>query len=594
MSGLHKVWKLGAASATLLGVGIYLAAPRPPGNAQASAGTADLVFINGKVLTVDAKDSVAQAVAIKDGKIVAVGSSADIKVRAGRSARVIDLKGKAVTPGLIDSHGHFTETNALFELNFSDETHVSGVVDKLQEKVKALKPGEWVRGEQWDESKLAENRYVYASDLDKVAPNNPVWFTQSMGHYGVANSYAMKLAGITKETKDPPAGTIDRDKNGEPTGVLKESAMRLVTRLIPRYTPAQEREGVLKIIADFNKEGLTGVKDPGIRQNKWDLYQSLLKENKLTVRVFALWLAGWSLDSAKEAFGKLSALPKPPNSFGDGRLISGGAKLYIDGSGGGRTGWMYQEWNKNSKAKDSGNTGYPTTEPEVYRQMVRLYHDAGFHVATHAVGDRGIDWVVDTYAQVLKEKPIKGLRHAIIHCNVPSDHAIDTMAELQRDYDAGYPEVQPEFMWWIGDTYSGNYGPQRSLRLLPFKTFMKKGVRWGGGSDYPVTPIPPRYGLWASVARETEKAVYAKHPFGTTESVDIHTALRSYTMWAAHEIFLDDKVGSIEPGKDADLAIWDKDMYTIPTDEIKNLKCEMTLVHGQIVYQAIDAPKATE
>ncbi len=429
----------GLIAAILLGASFYALAQRTSANAENAAASADLVFINGKVLTVDPNDSVAQAVAIREGKILAVGSSSAMKARAGGNAQVIDLKGRTVTPGLIDSHGHFTETNALYELNFSDETHVGGVVDKLGEKVKTLKPGEWVRGEQWDESKLAENRYVYASDLDKVAPNNPVWFTQSMGHYGVANSYAMKLAGITKDTKDPPAGTIDRDKNGEPTGVLKESAMRLVTRLIPRYTPEQERDGVLKIIADFNKEGLTAVKDPGIRQNKWDLYQSLLKENKLTVRVFALWLAGWSLDSAKEAFGKLSALPKPPNSFGDGRLISGGAKLYIDGSGGGRTGWMYGEWNKNSKGKDTGNTGYPTTDPEVYRQMVRLYHNGGFHVATHAVGDRGIDWVVDTYAQVLKEKPTKGLRHAIIHCNVPSDHAIDTMAELQRDYDAGYP-----------------------------------------------------------------------------------------------------------------------------------------------------------
>lgn len=585
----HGASKYGSRIATCL-LAVFCVAAQSPLQSQdtprLSSGS-DLVLINGKVLTVDAKDSVAQAIAIRDGKILAVGSTSTVRARGDKNARVIDLKGKTVTPGLIDSHGHFTEANALYELNFSDETRIDGVARKLGEKVSTLKPGEWVRGEEWDESKLAENRYVYASDLDKVAPNNPVWFTQSTGHYGVANSYAMKLAGITKETKDPPAGTIDRDKNGEPTGVLKESAMRLVTRLIPRYTPEQERAGVLKIIADFNKEGLTAVKDPGIQQRKWDLYQALLKEDKLTVRVFALWLAGWSLESAQGAFHKLSALPKPPHAFGDGRLLSGGAKLYIDGSGGGRTGWMYGEWNKNSNGKDTGNTGYPTTEPEVYRQMVRLFHNGGFHVATHAVGDRGIDWVVDTYSQVLNEKPTKGLRHAIIHCNVPSDHAIDTMAELQRDYDAGFPEAQAEFMWWIGDTYSANYGPQRSLRILPFKTFVTKGVKWGGGSDYPVTPIPPRYGLWASVARLPEKGVYSKHPFGTAESVDIHVALRSYTIWAAHEIFLDDKIGSIEPGKDADLAVWDKDMYSIPTDDIKNLKCEMTFLRGQIVYQAL-------
>lgn len=547
----------------------------------------DLLLINGKVLTVDPKDSVAQAVAIRDGKILAVGSDAEVRSRAAKNARVIDLGGRAVTPGLIDSHGHFSEANALYELNFSDETRIGGVVRKLGEKASSLKPGEWIRGEEWDESKLAENRYVYAADLDKVSPDNPVWFTQSTGHYGVANSYALKLAGITKHTKDPPAGTIDRDANGQPTGVLKESAMRLVTRLIPAYTPAQERAGVLKIIADFNKEGLTAVKDPGIRQRKWDLYQSLLADKKLTVRVFALWLAGWDLSSAQQALGKLSNLPKPPDSFGGGRLLSGGAKLYIDGSGGGRTGWMYSDWNKNSSGRDEGNAGYPTTPPDIYKQMVRLFHDAGFHVATHAVGDRGIDFVVDTYAEVLKEKPTKGLRHGIIHCNVPSDHAIATMAELQKDYDAGYPEAQAEFMWWIGDTYSGNYGPERSLRLLPFKTFVSKGIHWGGGSDYPVTPIPPRYGLWASVAREPEKGIYAKHPFGTTESVDIRTALRSYTLWAAHQIFMDDKLGSIEPGKIADLAVWDRDMYSVQAADIKNLKCEKTIVSGEIVYQAL-------
>ena len=136
-------------------------------------------------------------------------------------------------------------------------------------------------------------------------------------------------------------------------------------------------------------------------------------------------------------------------------------------------------------------------------------------------------------------------------------------------------------MWWIGDTSSGNYGPERSLRLLPFKSFVSKGIRWGGGSDYPVTPIPPRYGLWASVAREPEKGVYAKHPFGTAESVDIRTALRSYTIWAANQIFMDDRLGSIEPGKIADLAVWDQDMYSVPTADIKNLKCAMTIVGGE-------------
>jgi predicted amidohydrolase YtcJ len=258
----------------------------------------------------------------------------------------------------------------------------------------------------------------------------------------------------------------------------------------------------------------------------------------------------------------------------------------MDGSGGARTAWVSEEWHKNSTQIDRGNFGYPSMDPQVYRQMVRLFHKAGVHVGTHAVGDRAIDWVVDTYAQVLDETPTSGLRHSIIHANIPSDHAIKTMAELEKRYDAGYPEAQAPFMWWIGDTYAGNFGPQRSLRLVPLNTFLKSGIRWGGGSDYSVTPLPARYGLWASVERETLKGTYGAHPFGTSESVDIHTALRSYTAWGARQLFLEDRIGSLEIGKEADIAVWDRDMYSIPAQELRNLKCTMTLLHGEVVFDS--------
>jgi predicted amidohydrolase YtcJ len=292
------------------------------------------------------------------------------------------------------------------------------------------------------------------------------------------------------------------------------------------------------------------------------------------------------MESARQTAARISALPKPPQSLGDGILLSGGAKLYMDGSGGGRTAWVHKEWNKNFIEREAGNFGYPSTDPEIYRQEVRLFHQAGIHVGTHAVGDRAIDWVVDTYAQVLKEKPTRGLRHSIIHCNIPTDHAINTMAVLQKEYDAGYPEPQPPFVWWIGDTYAGNFGPERSLRLNPFKTYLAKNVKWTGGSDYFVTPFPARYGLWSSILREPLKGVYGAHPFGTAESVDIHSALRSYTAWAARQLFLEDKIGSIESGKEADIAVWDRDMYSIPSADLKNLKCEMTIFAGRIVHTA--------
>jgi predicted amidohydrolase YtcJ len=560
----------------------------PPERPAAQVTPADRVLINGKILTVDATDTVAQAVAIAGGKIVAVGSNDAIKARIGTGTDVIDLRGRAATPGLIDSHVHFSGASQLYTLDLGDPAikKMDDVLARVQAQVAKLKPGEWVRGRGWDEGKLAEQRYITAADLDKVAPNNPVWLTHTTGHYGVGNSYAMRLSTVERTTKDPPAGTIDRDAKGNPTGVMKEAAQGLVTRHVPPLTREQQKNGILKIIGDFNAEGMTGAKDPGLGSDKWELYQEILGEKKLTVRVFALWSGGRTLESAKETLARLKKEPMPPASFGDGLLLSGGVKLFMDGSGGARTAWMYDDWSRNFKETDAGNKGYPTTEPDVYRQIVDLYHDAGVHVSTHAIGDRAIDWVVDTYDQLLAKKPTRGLRHGIIHANTPTDHAIDVMSRLQRDLDAGYPEAQATFLWWIGDNYAGNLGPKRAGRLKPFKTWQQKGVKWGGGSDYTVTPFAARYSLWSSVARTTLNGQFGATPFGMAESVDIKTALRSQTIWAAHQMFLDDRIGSIEVGKDADIAVWDRDMYTVPTDQLKDLKCELTLLRGDVVFKA--------
>ena len=577
-------WR-GNAAVGIAGVGIALVAVIASALARAQT-SADLILVNGTVITVDAADSIAQGVAVSGGKIVAVGASRDMRALANGRTQVIDLHGRTVTPGLIDTHVHFSETADLFSINLSDVaiTKIDDVVKRVAERVATAKGGEWIRGSGWDEGKLAERRYVLASDLDKVAPNNPVWLEHTTGHYGVANSYALKLAEVRKVTPDPPAGTIDRDVQGNPTGVMKEAAQGLVTRLVPPFTRDQQRQGLVKMIEDFNKEGMTGAKDHGIGQQKWDLYAELLKEGKLTVRMFALWSGARRLEDNAQVLASVQAHPKAAASIGDGVLISGGVKMFMDGSGGARTAWMHEEWNRNFTDKDAGNVGYPATPPDAYRRIVADLHNAGVHVSTHAIGDRAIDWVVDTYDQVLAAKPTRGLRHGIIHANTPTDHAIDVMARLQKQYDAGYPESQAEFMWWIGDNYAANLGRPRVFRLKPFRTYTQKGIIWAGGSDYGVTPFPARYGLWSTVARKTLNGRFGGTPFGTAESVDVRTALRSYTIWAAHQLFLENRIGSIEVGKDADLAVWDRNLYTVPTDALKDLKCEMTLFRGAIVY----------
>lgn len=547
----------------------------------------DTALINGKIITVDPSDRIAEAVAVKDGKIIAVGSNDEIQKMIGSSTKVIDLKGFTATPGLSDSHCHFSAAVMRLyslDLNYPGAKSISEVKNKVTEMVETLEPGEWVRGLGWDESKLEELRYIYASDLDPVSPNNPVYLRHTMGHYGTANSAALKLAKITKDTPDPPGGTIDRYPDGTPTGVLKESAQSLIAGLIPEFSSEQIQEGMKKMIGEFNKEGMTAVKDAVINPKRWKAYQNLNGQDQFTVRVFGLWKAGDTLEDAQTLIDRVASYTKPYITTGNDRLISGGIKIFLDGSGGARTAWLYEEWNKDYRDKDTGNFGYPVIEPEIFQKQVKMFHDAGLHVSVHAIGDKAIDMTVDTYAQVLQENPIHGLRHGIIHCVIPTDHAIETMAELQEAHDAGYPESQPPFTWWIGDTYAGNFGPDRALRLNPFKTFLAKGVKWGSGSDFPVTPFEARFGLWASVARKPLRGIYGSTPFGLEESANIHSTLRSYTLWNANQMFLEDKIGSIENGKYADIAVWNIDFYTASPEEIKNCKCLMTMFEGKIVH----------
>ena len=435
---------------------------------------------------------------------------------------------------------------------------------------------------------------ITAVDLDEISPSHPVWLQQTMGHYGVANSQALKLAGITKETKDPPGGTIDRNPDGTPTGVLKESAQGLVHRLLQDFTPEQHREAIKSLASAFNEEGMTGLKDPGISQQTWDNYKQVESEGGLTVRVFALWQGGRTMAEAQKLIADKAATTKPYESTGDDHVIAGGVKLFMDGSGGARTAWLYDDWNKNLTEVDRGNHGYPAFSPDTLRAMVKAYHDAGFHISVHSIGDRAIDWTMDSYAAALKANPLTGRRHGIIHANIPTDRAIDMMADFQKRYDAAFPEASATFMWWIGDTYAGNFGPKRAKRLDPFKTFEAKGVRWAGGSDYGVTPFPARYGIWASVAREPMLGIWGKDVYGKEESVDVHTALKSFTIRAARQMFMEKKIGSIEVGKYADLAVWDRDLYTVPTEQLKEIQCQLTVFNGKIVYRREGAKLAVD
>lgn len=551
----------------------------------------DLILHSGRIITVDSTDRVAEAIAILGNRIIAVGTDAEVLSLAGTSTRRIDLGGLAVTPGLLDSHQHMAAGGVdrlfLLDVGFPTAKSIADVVAAVRTRATSVPPGTFIEGRGWDEGKFTERRLITAADLDVAAPDHPVFLTNTTGHYSVVNSAALRLAGITRTTPDPPNGTIDRKADGAPTGVLKESAQDLVARLIPVLTAEQQAEGIRALARELSAEGMTGFKDPGISGATFDIYRKVAAEGALPQRVFALFSGGGNMGDAERLIAARATTTRPYESTGDDHVIAGGVKIFFDGSGGARTAWMHEDWNKGRTGVDKGNRGYPAADPDTMRAMIKAYHAAGMHVSVHAIGDRSIDFVMDSYDQALTEHPTKGLRHGIIHANIPTDRALDLMARLQREYDAAYPEPSATFMWWIGDNYAGNFGP-RARRLNPFRTFESKGIRWANGSDFAVTPFPARYGIWASVARETLLGTHTDDPFGRAEAVNVRTALKAATIWVAHQFFLEKKVGSIEVGKLADLAIWDRDPYMVPTAQLKEMRCLLTIFDGTIVYAAPD------
>lgn len=551
---------------------------------------ADIILINARVVTMDAADSVAEAIAISGERITAVGSTADIRALADEETEVLDLGGNTVTPGIIDTHNHFAigtfSEQTDIEMKYPAVTSIDDVRDRIREAVRSSEPGEWIDGANWDGAKLAEQRDILAADIDDISPDNPVWLSHTSGHYGVANSAAMRVAGIDQNTPDPDGGLVGRDEDGSPNGLFIDQARHLIGASRPPITAADLAKAIANGVAGLNAEGITAIKDPEIDRKYWDAYNKVADDGDLTVRVTTLWRVPDTMQEARDLLTQVQPFTNPAAADGSALVVSGGVKIYIDGSGTARTAWMHDDWNIGYTDTDEGNTGLTYLSTSVLFEQIRLYHDAGIHIGTHAIGDRAIDFTMDAYDRVLADSPIRSLRHSIIHSNLPTGHALDLMVKLQRDYDAAYPEIQPAFLWWIGDVYVGNFGPDRSLRVLPLRTFEERGIKWAGASDYDVSPYAPRHAFWAAATRQTLLGTWGDSPWGTDESVSIHDTLRAYTATAARQIFLEDQVGTLEVGKRADIVAWDRDLYSVPVDELKEARPVLTLLNGQPVFQA--------
>ncbi|MDH3441976.1 MAG: amidohydrolase [Gammaproteobacteria bacterium] len=562
----------------------------PPDVESTVASPPDIILLNAQVVTMRPGDSIAEAVAVTGHSITAVGASAELRALAGPETEIIDMGGNTVTPGIIDTHNHFAwgalGEYAAVDIEYPAVSSIGDIRNKIRALVASLEPGEWIVSSNWEAAKLEEQRDMVAADLDDVSPENPVWLLHTSAHYGVANSAALEAAGITSATPDPDGGVIGRDDEGNPNGILADQAMSLVTSMTPPVTSEDFVQALSAAVTDLSAEGITAIKDPEIDQRHWDAYEAVAENGDLTVRVMTLWRVPDTMAEARDLLEHIAPITKPTEQDADTLVVSGGVKIYIDGSGTARTAWMHDDWSIDYTDTDEGNTGLTYLEPDLLFDQVRLFHDAGIHIGTHAIGDRAIDFTMDSYARVLDDNPTTGLRHSIIHSNLPTEHAMELMVRLQSEYDAGIPEVQPAFLWWIGDAYVANFGVDRSLRVLPLRTFEERGIRWAGASDYDVSPYAPRHAFWAASARETMLGKYGDNPWGTDESVAIHDTIRAYTASAARQLFLEDKVGMIEVGKRADIVAWDRDLYSIPVDELKEVRAVITLMNGDVVFRA--------
>jgi len=535
----------------------------------------DLVIVNGKVLTVDEDFTVAEALAVKDGRIVAVGSNEEIRRLIGPGTEVIDAEGRTVMPGLIDSHLHMLSTGlslSMIDCRTPPCMSISDIVKAVRRRAEEAEPGEWILGRGWDQSKLLEKRFPTRWDLDEGAPDNPVYLTRTCGHIVVVNSKALELAGITRDTPQPEGGTIVKDERGEPTGLLLESpAFSLVSKLIPPPSFEEKVKAIKVASKSFSEVGLTGVIEPGLSPEDMRAYQRALEEGGLTVRVNMMLRAPARVKSLEECFEEIRKFPFY-TGFGNEMLRVGGLKIAIDGGVGGRTALLREPY-----ANDPENRGILTVPEERLRALVEFANEEGWQVGVHCAGGRAIDITLRAFEAADRKRPIRGRRFTIIHAYLPSEENFEQCRRMEVVVAS-----QPSFLCNLGDSFYENLGPERAFYAKPHRDWIDHGIVVAAGTDSPVTPYHPFTSLWAAVARRTE---VEGRRLGEEQRVTREEAIRMYTINSAYLSFEENLKGSLEPGKLADIIILDRDILTCPEDEIKEIKVLRTILGGRTVYK---------
>jgi len=536
---------------------------------------ADLALINGKIITVDENFTIAEAVSVKDGRIQYVGATAEVEKLIGPETRVVDLKGKTVMPGLIDSHLHLISTGASLQMINCRTPPIMSIEDMkkaVAEKVKQSKPGGWILGRGWDQAKLAEKRNPTRWDLDEVSPDNPVVLTRTCGHLLVANSKALEIAGINRDTPQPIGGKIVKDENGEPTGMLEEQpAMDLVRRHIPEPGIPEIMDSIKAACRAFNEYGITSVIDAGNTENEMVAYQLVKNEGELTVRVNMMLRAIDGSEPIEESVKRIENFPLI-TGMGDELLRFQGLKILIDGGLGGRTALLREPYEG-----DPDDYGLLTVSEENLQKLVDAANKRGMLTGIHCCGGKAMDIVLEAYKKTNQIKPIKGRRFYLIHAYQPSEENFKDCKELGINVAS-----QPDFLYYLGDSYINSVGLERCKWLKPHRAWLDHGIMTAAGTDSPVTPFYPFPCLWAALARRTE---ISNTVLGEDQRVTREEAIRMYTINGAYLTFEEDIKGSIELGKLADMIILDRDILTCPLDDIKDTVVLETILGGKTVYK---------
>ncbi|MFC3957141.1 amidohydrolase [Halovivax cerinus] len=537
-----------------------------------NARFADTVLFNGQILTVDDAFSVADGVAIRDGRFVAVGGRGDVKRLAGPNTEEIDLGGRTVVPGLVDSHLHMLSVGLdLAKADLFDARSVADVIAVVEAEAQETPAGEWVQtSSSWHEGQLDEKRLPTRDDLDPVSPDNPV-FVPRGGHVCTVNSAALDLAGIDASTDDPAGGTIVRDPDtGEPTGVLLETARDLVEGLIPEPTREERKAAIPRAMGELNARGVTAALEPGLSIADMRAYMEFRTTGTPTVRTDMLARVH-SIDDVDAATSHYA------RGFGDGMLKVGGMKYLIDGGVEGAA--LHEPYEIVDGVQEDptyrGHLILPPGGRDEYREMLELAADRGFQVQTHAVGDRAIDLVMEEYAAVDESVDVGDLRWAVMHNFLPTEWSMEQMAALDvvatvqnHPTRLGFNQLE----WWGDDR--GNYA-------IPIRDLLDAGVAVAGGTDANVVPWRPFESLWWMVTRQTVGA----GTLGADQAISREEALRLWTIGSAYAMHWEDEIGSIEPGKLADLAVLDTDYLRCAADDIVDVSVDMTMVGGDIVHR---------